>query len=105
MGFVTVQVQAPLADVVPRVRALLAAGRPVVCQLPAGTDLAAVDAVARLHLVAVRLGVRLVVVPDPAGVLALTGLSALLGGDPRRQAEAGEQRRVQEVVHVDELPL
>ena len=102
---VRVQVRAPLADVVPRVCALLAAGRSVVCELPTVTDLAAVDAVARLRLLAVRLGGRLAVVPDPAGVLELCGLSALLGGDPGRQAEPGEQRRVQEVVDVDELPL
>ena len=100
-----VQVQAPLADVVPQVCALLAARRSVVCELPTVPDLAAVDTVARLRLLAVRLGVRLVVLPDPAGVLELSGLSALLCGDPRGQPEAGEQRRVQEVVDVDELPL
>ena len=100
-----VQVRAPLPDVVRRVRALLAAGRSVVCELPAAPDLAAVDAVARLRLRAARLGVRFEVVPDPAGLLELCGLSGQLRRDPRRQAEAREQGGVQEVVDVDELPL
>ena len=102
---VVVQVRAPLGDALREVSSLLAAGRPVRFELPDPPDLAAVDAVARLRLVAARHGVLFEVVPDAAGLLELSGLSGVLGGDPRRQAEAGEQRRVQEVVDVDETPL
>lgn len=79
---------------------------------PGRVDLALLEALARLVLVARRSGGRLVLHPgdgaaDVAGLAELTGLSVCLGlglGQPDRQAEPGEQLRAEEVVHVRDPP-
>ena len=65
----------------------------------ASLDLPVLDALARLHLQLRRRGGRLWLLtddPHAAELLSLVGL----GLEPRGHAEAGEQGRVQEVVHV-----
>jgi hypothetical protein len=60
--------------------------------LPA--DAAAVDALARMQLIACRFGHRVFlrnVAPDLRDLLAFAGLDALLGVEPRRQAEELEE--------------
>jgi len=111
---VVVRVQGPLAahaarGVVERVRARLVDGATVVCELHGAADLGVVDVLARLRLLARRQGCEVRVRgagDDVLTLLALTGLRA--GGaaplQPGGQAEAGEQPRVEEVVHVDHLP-
>ncbi len=123
-GAVLVEVRAPLAvgepaDLAARVRALLrcGAGR-VVCRVSGPVDLGVVDALARLRLEASRSGAgwRMTGCADLAGLLRVTGLgqlcgagaapgtrperSELPGSEPVGQAEAGEQRRIEEVVDV-----
>jgi hypothetical protein len=71
----------------------------VACALTGHPDLGVLDALARLQLLARRLGRRLTISGDDEGLLALTGLEVL------RQAEAGEQRGVEEVVDVLDPPL
>jgi hypothetical protein len=70
-------------------------------------DLALVDALARLQLVARGRGRRLCV-RDPtaelSGLLALVGLTDALGVEPRRQAEVGEVLGPDEVVQPGDPP-
>lgn len=104
---VVVRVQPPLGAALAALRGQLTRGAHLVCELAGPLDLVAVDALARLQLRAQRCGARVEVQADDpvaAGLLALTGLSGLLGGQPAGQAEAGEQRRVEEVVHVHQPP-
>ena len=71
------------------------------CERP---DLGVIDALARLHLVAKRLGCELVLreaSDDLCLLLGLVGLERLLG-EPRRQTEGGEEIRVEEVVDLDD---
>jgi hypothetical protein len=72
----------------------------VVCELR-GTDLDVVDALARMHQVARRLGGWLQIRGDRE-LLELTGLAAVLvpTSEADREAEPGEQLGVQEVVDV-----
>lgn len=93
-----------LDDLDAHVRSLLLQGRSVVCELHGAVDLDLLDRLGRLRLLAGRLGVRLEVRAADPGLLELTGLSGVLCGQPLRQAEAREQRGVEEVVDVDELP-
>ena len=101
-----------------RLRDVVADGhRTVLCQVRGTVDLGVLDVLARLQLLARRLGVSVHVVTaagdDPDALtelLAVTGLDVLRQTgqppqlQPRGQAEPREQRRVEEVVHVDELP-
>ncbi len=67
-------------------------------------DLSVVDALARLHVVAKRLGCSLQLrdaSEDLWSLLAFAGLADLLG-EPRRQAEGSEQIGVEEVVDLDD---
>ena len=107
---VVVHLRAPCVGGLLPVRALLAAGHAVVCQLHGAPVLGDLDALARLQLLARRSGTRLDV-RGADGLLGLTGLSGPLGRPAgplrrqgRRQAEPGEQGRVEEVVDVHELP-
>ena len=79
----------------------------IVCELQGAVDLCVVEALARLQLVARRRGVRVhvqVLGKELAALLELTGLDPALG-QPRREAEAGEERSVvEEVVQVDHPP-
>ena len=72
-----------------RVEVLLRAGRTVVCEV-SGDDLAVVDALARLHLLALRLGagerLRVTGLARVAELVGLAGLGQVLG-----EPEAGEQ--------------
>jgi hypothetical protein len=72
----------------------------VVCELRS-TDLGVVDALARMHHVARRLGGWLDVRGDRE-LLELTGLAAVLApkSEPGGEPEAGEQLGVQEVMDV-----
>ena len=124
-GAVLVEVRAPLgadetAGLAARVRAVLrsGAGQRVVCRISGPVDLGVVDALARLRLVASRAGAgwRVTGCAELTGLLAVVGLGQLCGGpgpepgrpglpgppgsEPVGQAEAGEQRRVEEVVDV-----
>jgi anti-anti-sigma regulatory factor len=69
-------------------------------------DLATVDALARLCLVARRAGLRFAIVDAPADLrelIELTGLAAVLGLEPRRQTEEREERlRVEEERELDQ---
>ena len=99
-----------------QVRALLSADctRDVVCDVQGMPDLSVVDALARLQLTARRFDRRVRVRsagPDLRGLLALTGLQLAVpgllspgGSELGGQPEAGEQRGVEEVVHVHDLP-
>jgi hypothetical protein len=78
----------------------------VVCDLHGTADLAVLDALARLQLVARRCGMRCDVhaAGDVAALLDLTGLADALR-QPVREPEPREQRLgVEEVVEVDEPP-
>ena len=71
-------------------------------------DLALVDALMRRQLDACRRGrrVRLRNVPDDLrGLLELLGLDGVVVLEPRRQAEVGEQLRVDEVVQAADPPV
>ncbi len=74
----------------------------------AGAGLPAVDALARLRLAAGRRGWTLVLreaPPDLRALLGLCGLDAVVSaGEPGRQPERREQRRLEEVVQPDEPP-
>jgi hypothetical protein len=64
-------------------------------------DLALVDALARLQLAALRRGCRLQLRDAPeelCALLELVGLAGVLGVEPRREPEGGEQLGVEEVV-------
>jgi hypothetical protein len=78
----------------------------IVGSLPAGgPDLALIDALARLQLDARRLGwtVRLRDAPDELrALIELTGLGGVLPLEARREAEGGEEPRVDEVVQPDD---
>ena len=80
----------------------------VVCELTGPADVAVVDALARLQLVARRRGLRCdvrVEGPELIGLLDLLGLRGALG-QPVGQAEACEQRPiVEEMVDVDDAAL
>ena len=71
--------------------------------------LAIVDALARLQLAARRGGYRIEVVGAPDEVVELvelTGLSDVLGVEPRRQPEEGEERvRVEEEGELDDAAV
>lgn len=107
---VRVRVQLPLDDDgvrrLDRARLLLRAGHPVLCEVIGSPVLADVDVLARLALLARRQQLPLEIRTDRpcAELCALVGLTGALLGQVGGQAEAGEQRRVQEVVHVHELP-
>ena len=79
----------------------------VVRQVGARADLAFVDALARTALVARRFGLAMRV-RDPSdelrGLLELVGLAEVLGLEPRRESELGEQLRVEEVVEPGDAP-
>ena len=104
---VVIEVSGPLAvgdrvRLCERVRLLLQAdvSTVVVCELRS-TDLDVVDALARMHQVARRLGGWLQIRGDRE-LLELTGLAAVLVpmSEADRDPEAGEQLGVQEVVDV-----
>ena len=69
--------------------------RTIVCDLRGvAADCVTVDALARIHLAARRAGVRLSVrhaSVELQELLAFTGLDGVLGFEPGRQAEEGEQ--------------
>lgn len=83
-------------------------------ELPVGrldahrADLALIDMLARLQLAAQRRGWRIRIdgTPPPqlGALLALCGLDRVLGLEPQRQAELGEQRREDVVVQRRDLP-
>lgn len=93
-----------LRSAVPALRALLRRGAHVVADCTGPFDLGDVDALARLQLLATRVGARLEVRSGADGLLELTGLGLLRGRQGAGEPEAVEQRGVQEVVDVDELP-
>jgi len=69
---------------------------PIVCDVGAlvHPDVGVVDSLARLHLVAKRLGYRLELLDTPQGLrdmLDLVGVRSVLGVEPRRQAEEREE--------------
>jgi ABC-type transporter Mla MlaB component len=111
---VVVQVHGPLGpDEIRRlcdqVRTLLAGDSRVICDVQGQADLGVVNALAHLHLMARRLDAYLrvqVTGENLAELLELTGLEAAVPAalEPGGQAEAGEERRVQEVVDVRDLP-
>jgi hypothetical protein len=71
----------------------------------AGSRLAVIEELARLHLGARRLGCSLVVRSascELLGLLRLVGLLDVLSVEVEGQAEGLEQRRVEEVVHADD---
>jgi anti-anti-sigma regulatory factor len=71
-------------------------------------DLAIVDSLARMHLGARRRGRRLVlrnVSDELRGLIELVGLADVLGLEPRREAELGEQLRVDEVMQPADPPV
>ena len=75
---------------------------------PPRIDLALVDALMRRQLDARRRGctVRLHNVPDELrGLLELLGLDRVLALEPRREAELGEELRVDEVVQPGDLTV
>ena len=80
-----------------RVSSLLVEGD-VTCELHGSVDLGVVEVLARLQLLARRTGRHLTVTGDDQGLLAWTGLEVL------GQAEATEQRGVEEVVDVADPP-
>ena len=92
-------------DRVPATAARLAAHLPGVVHVRGTVDLGVLDVLARLTLAARRTGVPLDVRggEDLARLLHLCGLAGL-GGQPLGQAEAGEQRGVEEVVDVLDPP-
>ncbi|MCW2600739.1 MAG: hypothetical protein JWM02_2568 [Frankiales bacterium] len=115
-GTVVVDVCGPLGpaevrQLCNRVQGLLLAdgSRSVLCNLGSHPDLGAVDALVRLHLMARRLDVSLRVRATGEGLAALLDLTGLRdvvpeGLEPSGQAETGEQRGVEEVVHVHDPP-
>jgi anti-anti-sigma regulatory factor len=83
--------------------------RTIVCDLRGvAADCVTVDALARIHLAAKRAGVGLDVrnaSRELHELLALTGLSGVLGLEPRRQAEEREDvLRGEEERQLDDLP-
>ena len=92
-----------------RVQLLLDDHSGVICDVRGAADLGVVNALAHLQLVARRLDAYLRVRTtgeDLASLLELTGLEAAVPAlsEPGGQAEAGEQRGVEEVVDVRDLP-
>ncbi len=92
-----------------RVQLLLDGHSGVICDVRGAADLGVVNALAHLQLVARRLDAYLRVRTtgeDLASLLELTGLEAAVPAlsEPGGQAEAGEQRGVEEVVDVRDLP-
>ena len=87
-----------------RVAGLLARGHRVVLDLvpPGRADLALVSSLARLALAARRSAglLRVRTGGDLQALLRLTGLEEPVSGQPRRQAELGEDLLAQEVVDV-----
>jgi anti-anti-sigma regulatory factor len=70
-------------------------------------DIALVGALARLQLCARRRGCSMRVgdpSPELRGLLELAGLTEVLGLEPRRQTELGEQVGVEEVVKAPDPP-
>lgn len=79
--------------------------RGVICDVRGTADLGVIDVLAGLLLVVREQGCWLRIRAmnhDLAALLALTGLDEALGPrlEPRRQAESGKQRGVEEVVHM-----
>jgi len=81
----------------------------VVGRVAAGrADLWVVDALARLRLAAGRCGWELAlrdVSAELRGLLELVGLSGVLGLEPRREAELGEQLVADEVMEGDDAAV
>lgn len=71
----------------------------VTCALQGTADLSTVDALARIALMAKRLGRHVGVTGEDGGLLALTGLQVC------REPEAHEQAGVEEVVDVLDPPV
>jgi hypothetical protein len=75
---------------------------------PAWMDLGHVDALLRAQLRARRRGVRLAL-PRPTAelraLLELVGVSGVLGVEPRREPEGGEERRVEVVLQPGDPPV
>jgi hypothetical protein len=84
--------------------------RTIVCDVGelAGADVGTVDALARLQLACVRLGLEIRLrhaSPDLARLLELAGLAGALGVEPGGQAEEGEQRgRIEEEGELGDSP-
>jgi anti-anti-sigma regulatory factor len=83
--------------------------RTIVCDLRGvAADCVTVDALARMHLAARRAGVELDVCHASAELqelLVFTGLSGVLGVEPRRQAEEREELLgAEEEGQLDDLP-
>ena len=117
---VVVRLQAPIEPprahaICQRVAQLLgAAAGELDCHVAGPVDLGLVDTLLRLQVLARREGRTLVVHaagPELSDLLVLVGLDGALpevrrgGLQPVRDPEPGEQRRVEEVVHVGDLPL
>jgi hypothetical protein len=71
-------------------------------------DLELVDALVRLQLAARRRGAALHLLnvsEELRGLLELVGLAEVLGLEPRREAELGEQLGVEEVVQPGDAPV
>jgi ABC-type transporter Mla MlaB component len=101
---------AQVATLCAAVRQRLATRSPrvLVCRVAGPVDLGVVAVLARMQLVVGRLGGVLQVQATSAELpelLALTGLEGLVAvsSEPGRQAEAGEQGGVEEVVDVADL--
>lgn len=117
MAPVVVRLSAPVAPaeaaalcLAIRQRLASGASRIVVCHVLGPVDVSVVGVLARMQLMARRLTCTLQVrfrSSDLPALLELTGLDDVvpLWLEPRRQAEAGEQRRVEEVVDVPDLPV
>ena len=116
---VVVRLQAPIGPararaICQRVTQLLAvATGELACHVGGPVDLGLVDALLRLQVLARREGWSLIVHaagPELSDLLVLVGLDGSLpevrrGLQPVGDSEPGEQRRVEEVVHVGDLPL
>ena len=74
---------------------------------PAAPDIGAVDDVARLVLLAKRLGGGLIltdVCPDLRALVELTGLVVEMDGEPERREEALGVQQIEEERHAGDLP-
>jgi hypothetical protein len=115
-GVVVVQMHGPVsparADLLyERLQAQLDERDPVcvVCRVQGYADLSVLDVLARIVLMAARRHAAVRVTSacgDLQGLLALTGLAGIISYESERggQPETCEQRRVEEVVDVDDLP-
>ncbi len=115
-GIVVVQVRGPVsADQAQRLYARLEAHLDqqdpvcVLCRVLGPADLSVVDVLAHVALIAGRRRTSVRVSSacgDLAGLLTLTGLASVVTVESEscRQPEAGEERRVEEVMDVGDLP-